>query len=54
MQASRGDFAAILRDRSVMTWGHAACGGDSSAVEEHCAADPNLFWFVHLSLNPKP
>lgn len=26
-------FAAILRDRSVVTWGKPNCGGDSSAVQ---------------------
>ena len=25
-------FAALLRDGSVVTWGHADCGGDSGAV----------------------
>ena len=32
IQASFGAFAAILGDRSVVTWGHAVHGGDSSAV----------------------
>ena len=27
-------FAAILADGSVVTWGHADCGGDSSAVQD--------------------
>ncbi|OLP94846.1 hypothetical protein AK812_SmicGene23073, partial [Symbiodinium microadriaticum] len=27
-------FAAVLGDRSVVTWGEAACGGDSSAVQD--------------------
>ena len=29
-----GAFAAILGDGSVVTWGHARHGGDSSAVQE--------------------
>eukprot|EP00439_Symbiodinium_sp_Y106_P051578 s1829_g6.t2 len=33
IQASSGAFAAILGDGSVVTWGPAACGGDSSAVQ---------------------
>ena len=33
IQASFGAFAAILADRTVVTWGHAECGGDSSAVQ---------------------
>ena len=40
-----GAFAAILGDGSVVTWGGADFGGDSSAVgsAEECAADPSLF-----------
>ena len=33
IQASGGAFAAILDDGSVVTWGDAECGGDSSAVQ---------------------
>ena len=33
IQASRGAFAAILGDGSVVTWGNAELGGDSSAVQ---------------------
>ena len=29
-----GAFAAILEDGSVVTWGDADCGGDSSAVRD--------------------
>ena len=39
-------FAAILADGSVVTWGDADDGGDSSAVQDQlqeCAADPSLF-----------
>ena len=32
IQATDWAFAAILGDRSVVTWGDAGCGGDSSAV----------------------
>ena len=32
VQASRGAFAAILGDGSVVTWGEVKHGGDSSAV----------------------
>ena len=31
---SNGAFAAILKDGSVVTWGHAPCGGDSLAVQD--------------------
>ena len=34
IQAADGAFAAILGDGSVVTWGHAVCGGDSSAVQD--------------------
>ena len=34
VQASDGAFVAILGDGSVVTWGSAACGGDSSAVQD--------------------
>ena len=33
IQASDGAFAAILGNGSVVTWGHANFGGDSSAVQ---------------------
>ena len=32
--ATSSAFAAILGDGSVVSWGDAACGGDSSAVQE--------------------
>ena len=32
IQASRGAFAAILGDGSVVTWGLASHGGDSSSA----------------------
>ena len=35
IQASFCAFAAILADASVVTWGNAASGGDSRAVEAH-------------------
>ena len=34
LQACLKAFAAILGDGSVVTWGHAASGGDSTAVQE--------------------
>ncbi|OLQ14631.1 E3 ubiquitin-protein ligase HERC2 [Symbiodinium microadriaticum] len=34
VQATRGAFAAILGDGSVVTWGHDAFGGDSRAVQD--------------------
>ena len=34
IQATRGAFAAILADGSVVTWGYARYGGDSSAVRD--------------------
>ena len=34
IQARDGDFAAILEDGSVVTWGRAGSGGDSSAVRD--------------------
>ena len=34
VQASGRAFAAILGDRSVVTWGAAGFGGDSSSVDE--------------------
>ena len=34
IQACGGAFAAILGDGSVVTWNHAAFGGDSSAVQD--------------------
>ena len=34
IQASGAAFAAILADSSVVTWGDAAHGGDSSAVQD--------------------
>ena len=34
IQASGEAFAAILADGSIVTWGHAETGGDSSAVRE--------------------
>ena len=40
-----GAFAAILDDGSVVTWGDARHGGDSSAVQDqlkNVAADPSL------------
>ena len=33
IQATHGSFAAILGDGSVVTWGSAGFGGDSSAVQ---------------------
>ena len=33
-KAAEYSFAAILGDGSVMTWGHAEYGGDSSAVQD--------------------
>ena len=33
LQATNGAFAAILDDGSVVTWGNAAFGADSSAVQ---------------------
>ena len=33
IQASFGAFAAIRVDGAVVAWGHAGCGGDSSAVQ---------------------
>ncbi|CAK9003495.1 Putative E3 ubiquitin-protein ligase HERC1, partial [Durusdinium trenchii] len=42
-------FAALLKDGSIVTWGHAACGGDSSGwqdqlmdVQEICASTGNV------------
>ena len=32
--AKKGAFAAILGDGSVVTWGDADCGGDSSGVQD--------------------
>ena len=34
IQATYGAFAAVLGDSSVVTWGHAAYGADSSAVQD--------------------
>ena len=34
IQATYHAFAAILADGSIVTWGHADCGGDSSAVRD--------------------
>ena len=34
IQASHGAFAAMLGDGSVVSWGSAGCGGDSSAVQD--------------------
>ena len=34
IQATSEAFAAILEDGSVVTWGNALCGGDSSAVRD--------------------
>ena len=34
IQATRQAFAAILEDGSVVTWGHAINGGNSSAVQD--------------------
>ena len=34
IQASQGAFAAILGDGSVVSWGKADDGGDSSAVQD--------------------
>ena len=34
IQAALSAFAAILTDGSVVTWGHAENGGDSSAVRD--------------------
>ena len=34
IQASSNAFAAILGDGSVVTWGPAACGGDSSSAQD--------------------
>ena len=34
IQGTGWAFAAILEDGSVVTWGHAAYGGDSSAVRD--------------------
>jgi len=33
VQATDGAFAAILEDGSVLTWGHAYHGGDSSTAQ---------------------
>ena len=38
IQATAHAFAAILEDGSVVTWGHAAGGGDSSAVRDQLKA----------------
>ena len=45
IQASQSAFAAVLGDESVVTWGSAADGGDSSAVQlaEEGAAD-SILW----------
>ena len=32
VQANRSAFAAIREDGSVVTWGDAACGGDSGSL----------------------
>ena len=48
-RASLGAFAAILSNGSVVTWGKADCGGDSSAVKDELRnvqqiqASPNAF-----------
>ena len=34
IKAAERAFAAILADGSVVTWGHAPSGGDSSSVQE--------------------
>ena len=34
IQSTDSAFAAILEDGSVVTWGHAKSGGDSSAVQD--------------------
>ena len=34
IQASVGAFAAILGDGSIVTWGYADGGGDSSAIQD--------------------
>ena len=38
IQASRGAFAAILADGSVVTWGNPKVGGDSRAVQDEPTA----------------
>ena len=49
IQATESAFAAILGDGSVVTWGDATSGGDSSAVQGHLKkvrqiqANPNAF-----------
>ena len=45
IQASHQAFAAIRGDGSVVTWGSANYGGDSSAVQDQlarCATDPSF------------
>ena len=32
VQATQRAFAAVLKDGSIVTWGHAELGGDSSMV----------------------
>ena len=34
IQANPKAFAAMIGDGSVVTWGHAPCGGDSSSVQD--------------------
>ena len=34
IQASESAFAAILADGSVVTWGNAELGGDSTSVQD--------------------
>ena len=43
IQASYQAFAAILADGSVVTWGDARFGGDSSAVQDQLRDVQQMF-----------
>jgi hypothetical protein len=45
VQASLGAFAALLEDGSVVTWGDAEHGADSSQVQHQLKLDGVFFTF---------
>ena len=49
---SRDAFAALLGDGSVVTWGDADYGGDSSSVQDHLRDAANPSFSSRICCNP--
>ena len=46
LQATGSAFCAILADETVVTWGDAENGGDSSEVQEELKPGSCSFWLL--------